>query len=406
MRQAPGIRVQTVMHHRGLRWVRAAPGALVLLALWAAVAPLTPAGAQADPNAAMATYRRKLEEYTRAREAFDAAATAYWTAITEKRRGRIAKRRNGEQIVLADYVLTQPPVYAGPPRPVDPFPPDEPEQPPPRKYIPVVADILHAAAEHYKFTPQRPRSELDYKRAYAAMAAAAGLTRPQIVRIYAFESGGNGKYDVQAGLEYERPNARAISTALGYNQLLHINSVSLLAEKGDKFVAALKAKAAQLSGEPKQALDAKIAVVQRMIAVSRTVPVAWSEHEKLANTPKGLGMHALNLDIDVGPLLQTQKLLDSVLFARRKGLEQPLTAAELEMMNLTGDGNGFDMLMLPPAMRAQVPTSNFFQRGGYERNPVAIRNNTVEKLIAATDAKMDREVKLQGAKDMVAAYPK
>jgi hypothetical protein len=117
-------------------------------------------------------------------------------------------------------------------------------------------------------------------------------------------------------------------------------------------------------------------------------------------------MHALNLDIDVGPLLQTQKLLDSVLFARRKGYAQPLTAAELEMMNLTGDGNGFDMLMLPPDMRAQVPTSNFFQRGGYERNPVAIRNNTVEKLIAATDAKMDREVKLQGAKDLVAAYPK
>src|SRR5262245_16129490 len=405
MRQAPGIRVKTVMYHRGLRGLWAAPGALVLLALWVVIGPLAPAVAQTDPQAAMATYRRKLEEYTRAREAFDAAAGAYWTAITEKRRGRIAKRRNGEQIVLADYVLTQPPVYAGPPRPVDPFPPDEPEQPPPRKYIPVVADILRAAAEHYKFTPQRPRSELEYKRAYVEMAAAAGLTRKQIVRIYAFESGGNGKYDVQAGLEYDRPNARAISTALGYNQLLHINSVSLLAEKGDKFVAALKARTAQLSGEPKQALETKIAVVQRMVAVSRTVPVAWSEHEKLANTPKGLGIHALVLDIDVGPLLQTQKLLDSVLHARRNGYMEPLTAAELEMMNLTGDGNGFDMLTLPPAMRAQVPTSNFFQRSGYERNPVAIRNNTVEKLIAATDARMDRGAKLQGAKDLAAVYP-
>src|SRR5262245_6286652 len=214
MRQAPGTRVQTVMRHRGLGGFRPAAGALALLAL-CAIAPLAPTVAQPDPNAAMAIYRRKLEEYTRAREAFDAAATAYWTAITEKRRGRIAKRRNGEQIVLDDYVLTQPPVYTGPPRPVDPSAQEEPE-PPPRKYIPVVADILHAAAEHYKFTPQRPRSELDYKRAYAAMAAAAGLTRPQVVRIYAFESGGNGKYDVQAGLEYDRPNARAISTALGY----------------------------------------------------------------------------------------------------------------------------------------------------------------------------------------------
>ncbi|MBX9709677.1 MAG: hypothetical protein K2X60_01455, partial [Xanthobacteraceae bacterium] len=77
---------------------------------------------------------------------------------------------------------------------------------------------------------------------------------------------------------------------------------------------------------------------------------------------------------------------------------------ELEMMNLTGDGNGFDMVSMPQAFRIQVPTSNFFQRGGYERNPVAIRNNVVSKLIAATDAKMDKEVTLQGARDLAAAF--
>jgi len=49
----------------------------------------------------------------------------------------------------------------------------------------------------------------------------------------------------------------------------------------------------------------------------------------------------------------------------------------MEMMNLTGDGTGLDMVTMPQAMREQVPTSNFFQRSGYERNPVAIRNNTV-----------------------------
>ncbi len=35
---------------------------------------------------------------------------------------------------------------------------------------------------------------------YARVAAAAGLTREQAVRIYAFETGGNGGYDSQAGL--------------------------------------------------------------------------------------------------------------------------------------------------------------------------------------------------------------
>jgi hypothetical protein len=110
------------------------------------------------------------------------------------------------------------------------------------------------------------------------------------------------------------------------------------------------------------------------------------------------------LDIDVGPLLQTHKLLTSVIFARAKGYARTLSAAELEMMNLTGDGTGLDMVTMPQAMREQVPTSNFFQRGGYERNPVAIRNNTVAKLLAVTDSRMDSNSNLQGAKDLAAAF--
>jgi hypothetical protein len=73
-------------------------------------------------------------------------------------------------------------------------------------------------------------------------------------------------------------------------------------------------------------------------------------------------------------------------------------------VSLTGDGNGFDMVTMPAAMRAKVPTSNFFQQHGYERNPVAIRNNTVAKLIAATDATMEKEARLQGAQDLAAAF--
>src|SRR5262249_56601231 len=119
---------------------------------------------------------------------------------------------------------------------------------------------------------------------------------------------------------------------------------------------------------------------------------------------KGWAVHALNLEVDVGPDLQTHKLLTSVIFARRKGYTRPLTAAELEMMNLTGDGNGFDMVTMPLEMRDKVPTSNFFQRAGYERNPVAIRNNTVAKLMAATDAVMDRGLALQGAKDLAGVF--
>ena len=321
---------------------------------------------------AMADYRSKLKDYNAAQEKFEAVAGPYWTLIEDKRRTRRAKRANNQEIALSDYVLTQPPKYVGPPRPLDPSVKPE-DQPPEGRAIPLAADFLRQAKEHFGFVPDKPDSEIAYKRAYAATASAAGITKDQAVRVYGFESGGNGKYDVQAGLEYERSGARAISTALGYNQLLTANTAGLLAEKGDQFLKALQRRAAASFGERKTVLEKKVETLRTMVSFSRTVPVQWGAHVTLGRTPKGLGLHALNLDIDIGPLLQTQKLLDSVVFARVKGIGRPLAAAELEMMNLTGDGNGFDMIAMPQAMRPQVPTANFFQRGGYERNPVASR---------------------------------
>ncbi|KYK45866.1 hypothetical protein [Bradyrhizobium sp. 191] len=350
---------------------------------------------------AVLEYRRKLAEYQAARAAFDAEAGAYWSQIYEKRKTRNAKRRNGQQITLDDYVLEHPPLYAGPKRPVNPEPEETPERPP-RKPIPVVADFLRAAQELYQFTPQRPSSELEFKRAYARYALANGLTREQAVRVYSFETGGTGSYDVQAGIEHG--GKRAISTAMGYNQLLTTNSVELLAEQGHELIRALSEKVARTSGPARHALEHKLAVLKKMVAHAKSVPDTWSEHEKIGNTPQGWAMHAMVLDVDIGPMLQTHKLLTSVLFARAKGYTRPLSAAELEMMNLTGDGTGLDMVTMPQAMREKVPTSNFFQRGGYERNPVAIRHNTVAKLLAVTDDRMDSNSSKAGARELAGAF--
>ena len=186
---------------------------------------------------------------------------------------------------------------------------------------------------------------------------------------------------------------------------LATNSVELMAEQGEQFVKSLNATAARLPEESRKSLQNKITIVQKMIDFSMSMPDDWEQHHTLAGTPKGLAIHAMNLDLDVGPLLQTQVLLNSVVFARAKGLGAVLSAAELEMMNLTGDGNGFDMVTMPLAMRSQVPTANFFHQDKYEDNPVVQRNNDVATLIAATDAQMDDEVKKQGAKDLAAAFP-
>jgi hypothetical protein len=367
------------------------------------VAPATNAMAQAASPYAITEYRRLLQQYQEVRGAFDEQAGAYWSSIVEKRRGRNAKRREHLAITLDDYVLTQPPVYTGPKRPVNPEPEAEPEKKP-RQYkpIPVVGDLLQAANENFQWTPQKPASEVEFKRAYARYAAAAGLTREQAVRVYSFETGGTGNYDVQAGIEHG--GRRAISTAMGYNQLLTTNSVELMAEQGQEFVRDLTQRAASLSGPPRQAMERKIAVLKKMVAFTRTVPDDWSAHEKLADTPQGWAVHAMVLDIDIGPMLQTHKLLTSVIFARVKGYTRPLSAAELEMMNLTGDGTGLDMVTMPQAMREQVPTSNFFQRSGYERNPVAIRHNTVARLLAITDSRMDSNSNLPGARELASAF--
>jgi hypothetical protein len=357
--------------------------------------------AQAASPQAIAEYRVKLAEYQQARAAFEDEANAYWNAIAEKRRGRNAKRREHLAIGLDDYVLTQPPVYTGPKRPVNPEGQPAPEvKPRERKVIPLVGDLLQAANEHFQWTPQKPATEVEFKRAYARAAAAAGLTREQAVRVYSFETGGNGNYDMQSGLR----SGRAISTAIGYNQLLTTNSVELLAEQGHEFVGELMQRAAQLPAPQRKAMDQKIAVLKKMVAFARSVPDDWSAHERLADTPQGWALHAMVLDIDVGPLLQTHKLLTSIIFARAKGFNRPLTAAELEMMNLTGDGTGLDMVTMPQPMRDLVPTANFFQRAGYERNPVAIRHNTVAKLLAITDSRMDSNSNLPGARELATAF--
>src|SRR5260370_3470893 len=207
-----------------------------------AQAPDKPSAAAPLPSTA--EYQSKLAAYTQARQKFDDEAAAYWGAVTQRRRLRNAKRRDHEEIRLDDYVLTQPPVYVGPPPPCPPMlVGKDGAETPTRKYIPVVADFLRSAQEHFAFAPQRPRSEIEFKRAYAKLSLDAGLTNEHIVRIYVFETGGNGTYDAQAGLEYS-PRRRAISPALGYNQLLNTNSVELVAERGDAFVAGPHRRAA------------------------------------------------------------------------------------------------------------------------------------------------------------------
>jgi hypothetical protein len=392
-----------------IRTIAIAPAVVIAVAVLTASPPAfaqepaQPAVRAVSPEA-MADYRRRLRDYTLAWQSFDSEATAYWSEITEKRRARQLKRSSGQAIALDDYVLTQPPVYEGPPPPIDPSAPD---RPPPvardTKYVPTIPEMLASAQKYFQFVPQRG-SELEFKRAYAQALAAHGVSRELAVRIYAFETGGIGTYDVQSGLLNARPGAKPLSPAVGYNQLLITYTMHLLADQGDDLVRHLNARAAGLSAVEREAMAAKIATLRRIIAFSRTVPANWNAQEKLGETEQGWGVQSLLLDIDVGPLLQARKLNGSIRFARMRGYREQLSAAELQMMNLMGDGSGMDIITMPQALRERVPTANFFQRRGYERNAVARTNNTVAKLLGVTDQRMDAAAQQPGARDLAASF--
>jgi hypothetical protein len=377
--------------HRSLQ--RQPLGGPLATALLLAAAAWLAQGAVGEARAQASAGEQGVRHHT-AWHAYEQEAAAYWSAIAEKRSIRNAKRRNGERVLPEDYVLQQPPIYAGPPRPPGPAAP-------PRPAIPVVADFLRHAAEQFGFVPRRPPNELAFKRAYARAAVEAGLTREQVVGLYVLETGGNGAHDTQAG--FPGPGRPAISPALGYNQLLSTTTIGLVAEHGDRLLEMLEERA--LGAQGQQEMQQKIAALRRMVAFSRSVPFQWSEHDRLAKTtPGGMGIQAVLLDLDLGPWLQARKLAESVGYARSRGFHGTLTPAELQLMNLTGPGNGLDMVMMPPDLRRHVPTANFFQQAGYERNPVARRTAGGSGLIAYIEERMERGAGAEGARILAAAF--
>ena len=329
------------------------------------------------------------------RGAFDRQLEMYWALVEERREHRKRKYAQKIPFVAQDYVAEQPPKYAGPPLPGDVQAVLTQVKPPiPDRPMAGVADFLASARSVYGFQPSLT-TERAFKWSYAQGALAAGLTKDQVIRVYALETGGRGTFDMQAGIDPDTKQGRPISSALGYAQLLHANSVSELVKHGDVFVQRLYglASRADVPGPRRAALIAKANVLTAMIRACKTVPNEWREHQKLAQTPLGLGVHALNLDADIGPWLQVLKLRGLLETAAKEAGRGKLTGAELELMNLAGPRTGLEMMQ--PVGRT-MPTSNFFSQQGYYRNTVVREKNGVQ-LLAALEERMEAGLKKPGA---------
>jgi hypothetical protein len=338
--------------------------------------------------------QRAYVDYRTARSAFDRDTRTYWSKVEAKRNLRKAKRVMRQQYEAGDYVPTHPPRYLGPE-----LTPDVAkilaelrpavEQPP----LPGVADFLAAAKAQFGFVPKRV-SEGEFKRRYAAEALKTGLTKDQVVRVYALETGGLGTYDTLSGINPATKQGKPASSALGYSQLLHANSVGGVAKHGEEFVRRMLAMAATPGAPPERAaeLKKKAAIVRRMIRAARAVPYEWGAHTRFANTLAGLGIHAINLDVDLGPWLQVIKLKSLKDDAVAAGYPK-LSGAELELMNLAGPRTGLEM-MTPLGTR--MPTSNFFSEGAYARNPI-VRDKSAAELLALLDQRMEAHLKRAGS---------
>jgi hypothetical protein len=361
-----------------------------------------------DPLARLTPEQRAIYEAWRtARQTFDAALNAYWSEVDGRRDGRRKKRAANQPFAATDYVATFPPKYQGPALPdsiakalVDP---NQPVPPPvPDQQLATVNDYRMAALTEHGFAPEQT-TEFEFKRRYAAEALTIGLSRDQVVRVYALETGGNGTYDMQSGLHPVTRLGKPISSAIGYAQLLSGNSVSEVVRHGEGFARRLDAMAvADQSGIPWRpaSLRRKAGIVRAMVADARSVPDEWSAHVKFGSTPKGMAIHALNLDADVGPWLQVIKLKGLKDTAATEAGREALTGAEMELMNLAGPRTGLEMLT--PLGRT-IPSPNFFSRGGYERNSV-VRERIASDLLLELGRRMELGLVKSGSVEFLAAF--
>lgn len=391
------------MGRRG-KFGRLGCAAALLLAVLAGIGPGT-VKAQGIGEALAAklteSQQRSYVLYLRGRAAFEQELRAYWGAVEQKRDGRKKKRTQGVAFTADDYITVQPPKYDGPSLPPDvakivtEVKPPEPETPKPG-----VADFLAAARTEYGFVPV-PVTEREFKRRYAEEAMALGLSKHQVVRVYALETGGRGTFDMQAGIDPDTRKGKPISSALGYAQLLSANSISELVKYGEPFAVRLTALANQpgVPGARAAALRAKVAALRKMQRAIRAMPNEWSVHVKFGNTPKGYGIHAVNLDADIGPWLQAIKLKGLKEEAEKYGRPN-LSGAEIELMNLAGPRTGLEMM--DPVARG-MPTANFFSQGGYYRNTI-VRDKVAAQLLAALDERMESSMKKAGAIEFAAAF--
>lgn len=378
--------------------------------LAALILPVT--GAEASPKASAfaatlsSNERQAFENYIAAQTLYNFKLDKYWRRVEDRRALRRRKKAKKMELTKSDYVTSYPPSYSGPKLSKSLSSrwwkfrtKDQPKTKKKRKEMADVSDFLANAKRYYGFVPERV-SESEFKHRYAQEALRLGLTPEQVVRVYALETSGLGTADMQAGIHPIRKTGRPISSALGYAQLLAANSINELVKHGRRFISRLERMARETNSEARRSkLKSKVVALKKMYAAAKSIPHKWSRQVSFSRTPRGNGIHAINMDGDIGPWLQVIKLHGLKETARRAGRPN-LSSTEIELMNLAGPGTGLEM-MRPVGLK--MPTTNFFSRRGYYRNTI-VRGKTSTGLMDALSKRMTVNMKNSGAREFISIF--
>lgn len=348
-------------------------------------------------EAKAATYQEQLSAYRAAYREFEGRSKRYWAEIARKKSIRSKLRKSGKKIKQKHYVLEQPPKYTGPKRPKNPNAGPIVKKPPKKSTLPT-ANRLRAAMKKLYGVSLPQYAEKDFKLAYAREAQRYGLSAEQVIGVYALETGGKGPFDLVSGEGIVRNKkcklvkrvGRPLSSALGYFQLLNANTSSTVAgnargSEAQRFANRLRAMAKQERGKRKRELKLKAKLLDTMVADMKSAISRmdvkknnWAEYRALGRTELGYAIHALNLDLDIGPMIQMSKLAFVRSYAIKKGLGDP-ASDRLELMNLVGYPRG--ALMLDP-VAFKVPTANFVKQREIRANYAVLGDKTVEQSVA------------------------
>lgn len=369
-----------------------------------------------------ASYQEQLATYKASYGEFKKRKARYWLDIEKKKDIRTARRKAGKKFKRKHFVLSHPPKYTGPKRPRNPNPAPVAKKPAKkRSTLPRPNELRAAMRDLYGLKLPQHR-ERDFKLAFAREAQRYGVSAEQAIGVYALETGGRGPFDLVSGevigrnkkCKLTKRAGRPLSSALGYFQLLNANTSSTVAGNArgpqeERFSNRLRELASKERGKRKRELEKKADLLDRVVLdMEQTIARMsvkknnWREFRQLGRTKLGYAVHALNLDLDIGPMIQMSKLAFVRSYAIKKGLGDP-QSDRLELMNLVGYPRGARMLE-PVAFT--VPTANFVSENEIRSNFPVLGDKTVEEAIAKIRRVIGKRKKECGAQEFFKMWKK